>query len=114
MAVMTLSPACEGSIHAEEGHTSPSLLDPSMGWVRNIPLPTLVAYREKVSRPAGGCRSSVSLTECRAGIPQGDPSRSAPRTTRVLGDRRFNWALPRERMSIPPGIGIGRRVRLPQ
>jgi hypothetical protein len=49
MAVMMVSPAHESSTHVEDDHPSPRLLDPAVGWVRNIPLPTLVAYREKVS-----------------------------------------------------------------
>lgn len=40
--------ACEGPIHAEDGYPLPSLWNPAVGWVRHIPLPTLVAYREKV------------------------------------------------------------------
>jgi len=48
MAVAMMLPAGEESIHVEDGHPSPSLLGPAVGWARNIPLPTLVAYREKV------------------------------------------------------------------
>ena len=42
----------EGSIHVDDGHPQ-SPLDPVVGWVRHIPLPTLVAYREKASQTAG-------------------------------------------------------------
>ena len=46
---MMVLPAREASTHVEDDHPSPRLLDPAVGWVRNIPLSTLVAYREKVS-----------------------------------------------------------------
>jgi len=49
MAIMMVLPACEASTRAEDDHPSPRLLDPAVGWVRNVPLSTLVAYREKVS-----------------------------------------------------------------
>jgi hypothetical protein len=49
VTAMTISLACEGSVHAEDGHPLPSLADITVGWVRHIPLSTLVAYREKVS-----------------------------------------------------------------
>lgn len=49
MAVLMVLSACEASTHAEDDHPSPRLLNLAVGWVRNIPLPTLVAYREKVS-----------------------------------------------------------------
>ena len=52
---MMLSPLCEGSIHTGDCYPSPSLLGPAMGWARNIPLPTLVAYREKASHTPDGC-----------------------------------------------------------
>lgn len=49
MAVVIVLPTREGSIHAEEDHPSPCVLNPAAAWVRNVPLPTLVAYRENVS-----------------------------------------------------------------
>jgi len=48
MAMLMLSHVREGSIHADDGHPLPSLLNSAAGWVKNIPLPTLIAYREKV------------------------------------------------------------------
>lgn len=53
VAAMMASLACEGPIHAEDGYPLPSLWNPAVGWVRHIPLPTLVAYREKASRSTG-------------------------------------------------------------
>lgn len=49
MAVTMVPPAREGSIRAEDDHPSPCVLNPAAAWVRNVPLPTLVAYRENVS-----------------------------------------------------------------
>ena len=50
---MMVSFACKESIYAEDGRLLLNLLNPTVGWARHIPLPTLVAYREKVSRATG-------------------------------------------------------------
>jgi len=94
MAVMMLSSRHEGSNRAEDGHPPASLMGPAVGWVRNIPLPTLVVYREKASHTAGEWNCWVSKTESRAGIPQGDPPHIAPRTARVVGDVRLDRTFP--------------------
>jgi hypothetical protein len=49
VTAMTISLAREGSAHVEDGHPLPSPVNVTIGWVRHIPLSTLVAYREKVS-----------------------------------------------------------------
>jgi len=75
---MMVLPAREASTYVEDDHPSPRLLDPAVGWVRNIPLSTLVAYREKVSSIRDKWHPGMSPAEFCIGIPCGDASSPAP------------------------------------